>query len=170
MELGKLQNLNYQLNLNYQETIKQGVAKVDGKLYKVEIATQRLEFSLKASTLSNSQFSEQMDWKALADKLMKNAPKLPATQEEAQAVISEDGFYGIKQTSQRLSDFVIMGAGDNAEFLKAGREGIINGFKEAEKLWGEKLPEISYKTLEKALEMIDAHIKKLGLNILDVEG
>lgn len=171
MEIGtNLQNLNWQLNLKYQESIKQGVMKVDNKLYQVEITTQRLEFQFSASSLSTTQFGDQMDWKMLADQLMKGAPKFPATPDEAKQVISDDGFYGVPQTSTRMADFVIFGAGDNADLLKAGRAGIIQGFKEAEKLWGDKLPDISYQTLEKALEKIDEHIKKLGLNILDVEG
>ncbi|MDP1785496.1 MAG: hydrogenase-4 component G [Sulfuricurvum sp.] len=87
--------------------------------------------------------------------------------DEAKALVSEDGFFGISQTSARLSDFVLIGAGDDIDKLKAGREGIIRGFNEAEKIWGGKLPDISYETLKKALEKIDEKITSLGSNILD---
>jgi len=89
------------------------------------------------------------------------------SQDEAKELISEDGFFGIKQTSNRVADFVLMGAGDDIEKLRAGREGVLHGFKEAERIWGERLPDISYKTLEKTLEKIDEKIKNLGYNVLD---
>lgn len=87
--------------------------------------------------------------------------------EEAAALVSEDGFFGVTQTSNRLADFVLMGGGDDLEKLKAGREGIIRGFNEAEAIWGEKLPDISYETLEKALAKIDEQITALGGNVLN---
>lgn len=90
------------------------------------------------------------------------------TPDEAKALVSEDGFFGVKQTSARLADFVLSGSGGNIEKLKAGREGIINGFNEAEKMWGGKLPDISYQTLDKALAKIDEKITALGGNILDI--
>jgi hypothetical protein len=75
--------------------------------------------------------------------------------EEAKELISSDGYFGVDKTSQRITDFVLMGAGGDVTLLKAGREGILKGFDEAEKAWGGKLPEISYDTLAKSLEAID---------------
>jgi hypothetical protein len=89
--------------------------------------------------------------------------------DEAKALVSEDGFFGVSQTSTRLADFVLAGGGDNLDKLKAGREGIINGFKQAEALWGDKLPDISYKTLDKALETIDKKIESLGGSAIDLQ-
>lgn len=82
--------------------------------------------------------------------------------EEAQTLIAEDGYFGVKKTAQRLADFVITGGGENLDRLQAGREGVLSGFKEAEQLWGGKLPEISYKTLDKTLKLIDARIQELS--------
>lgn len=87
--------------------------------------------------------------------------------DEAKALVSEEGFFGVTQTSNRLADFVLSTGGDNLDRLKAGREGIVRGFKEAEKIWGEKLPDISYETLDKALAKIDEKITALGGSILD---
>ncbi|WP_299548780.1 hydrogenase-4 component G [uncultured Helicobacter sp.] len=94
-------------------------------------------------------------------------PIAELTQEEAKALISDDGFFGIPQTSDRIADFVLAGAGDDIEKLKAGREGILQGYKQAEKSWGGELPEISQKTLEKALEKVDKKLASLGANVLD---
>jgi len=87
--------------------------------------------------------------------------------DEAKALVGQDGFFGVDQTSARLSDFVLNGAGDNVDTLKAGREGIIKGFNDAEKMWGGKLPDISHETLNKALAKIDEKITSLGGSVLD---
>ena len=65
--------------------------------------------------------------------------------------------------------FLINGAGDDLEKLKAGKEGVINGFNQAQKLWGGKLPEISQKTQELLLKMIDERINELGGNVMSLE-
>jgi len=39
--------------------------------------------------------------------------------------------------------------------------------KEAENMWGGKLPDISYETINKAVEMIDKRLGALGVSILD---
>jgi len=44
---------------------------------------------------------------------------------------------------------------------------MLRGFAEAEQMWGGKLPEISYTTMQKALEKVDARIAELGGNVLD---
>jgi len=88
--------------------------------------------------------------------------------EQASDLIKEDGFFGVAKTSGRISDFVLAGAGNDLERLKAGREGILKGFQEAEKLWGGELPPLSYETLEKSLEAIDERIKYLGGSVVDL--
>lgn len=88
--------------------------------------------------------------------------------EDAKSLVDPDGYFGIDKTSQRIADFVLNGAGDDIEQLKAGREGVLNGFAEAEKAWGGKLPEISYDTLAKSLEAIDEKIGELGGSVVDL--
>ena len=94
---------------------------------------------------------------------------LDLSQAEAADLVSEEGFYGVKNTAERLSGFVINGGGDDLEKLKAGREGIARGFKEAEQLWGGQLPEMSYETLDLALQQIDARIQELGGTVINAE-
>lgn len=91
------------------------------------------------------------------------------SQDEAKELVSEEGFFGITQTSQRIADFVIMGSGGDEKMLRAGREGAIEGFKQAEKMWGGKLPEISYETIEKALSKIDDALAENGFSVLDTK-
>lgn len=89
--------------------------------------------------------------------------------EEAEELVSDDGFFGIEKTAERIANFVLNGAGDNEELLRAGRQGILQGFDEAEAVWGGKLPDISYKTIEKAVEIIDMAMHDMGYAILEEE-
>ena len=88
--------------------------------------------------------------------------------DEADDLISENGFFGIVNTADRIASFVLNGAGDDVEKLKAGREGAAKGFEDAKKIWGGELPEISQKTIEKTLETLDKKIAELGGNVLNV--
>lgn len=88
---------------------------------------------------------------------------------EAAELVSEDGIFGVKQTSERIANFVINGAGENADRMRAGREGMLLGFKQAEEMWGGELPEISQKTMQAAIEMVDKAMYDLGFSILNEE-
>lgn len=81
--------------------------------------------------------------------------------EEAKALVSEEGFFGVSKTSNRVASFVIDMATDNVEALQEARKGIIQGFEDAKKLWGGELPDISYETQEKTLQIIDEKIEEL---------
>ncbi len=81
--------------------------------------------------------------------------------DEAKELVSDEGFFGVIETSSRVSSFVIDMAGDSVEALQEGRKGIIQGFEQAEKMWGGALPEISYETQKKTLEVVDAKIAEL---------
>ncbi|MEA3372822.1 MAG: hypothetical protein U9Q62_03940 [Campylobacterota bacterium] len=96
-------------------------------------------------------------------------PIAELSQDEAAELVSEDGFFGVTQTSERIANFVLNGAGDNEDLLRAGRAGILQGFNEAEAMWGGKLPDISYQTIEKAVEMIDMRMHELGYSIITEE-
>lgn len=88
-------------------------------------------------------------------------PLTELTQDEAKELVSDEGFFGIDKTSERVSSFVIGLAGDNLESLEEARRGIVEGFQEAEKMWGGELPDISHKTQEKTLDIIDKKIAQM---------
>lgn len=72
------------------------------------------------------------------------------TKLQAQQDIAEDGYYGIKQTSERLFDFASALAGDDVDKMKEMQKAMEKGFKQATKAWGRDLPDISQKTLDAA--------------------
>ncbi len=78
-----------------------------------------------------------------------------ATKKQAQEDISEDGYWGVKQTSQRLFDFASALAGDDPEKMKKMQEAMQKGFDEATKTWGKDLPSISKDTLEAANKLFE---------------
>lgn len=73
-----------------------------------------------------------------------------AAKAQAQADISEDGYWGVKQTSQRLFDFACALAGDDVDKMKEMQAAMEKGFKEATGAWGKELPSICLETLDAA--------------------
>lgn len=78
-----------------------------------------------------------------------------ATKAQAQEDISEDGYYGVKQTSERLFDFASALAGDDVEQMKKMQVAIEKGYEEATKSWGKELPSICKDTLEATNKLFD---------------
>ena len=78
-----------------------------------------------------------------------------ATKAKAQEDISEDGYWGVKQTSQRLFDFASALAGDDEDTMKKMQDAIKQGFKDAGAVWGKDLPDITNNTLDATNKMFD---------------
>lgn len=78
-----------------------------------------------------------------------------ATRKQAQEDISEDGYYGVKQTSERILNFAKALAGNDPSKIESLKKAVEKGFEEAEKAWGDKLPEISQKTHEAVMKGFD---------------
>jgi len=135
-----------------------------------QIMTQVQSF-LEIKSIDNElKIEEVQDFKSFLQEIgYEGDPIGSLSQEEAGELVSEEGFFGIAKTSERIADFVLLGAKGNEETLREGRKGILQGFDEAEKLWGSKLPEIAYETINKAVEMIDKALLEGGFSILDVK-
>lgn len=87
-----------------------------------------------------------------------------ATKAQAQKEISEDGYWGVKQTSQRLFDFASALAGDDVEKMKKMQSAMEKGFKLATKAWGRELPSISRDTMDAANKLFDDYYASKGKN------
>ncbi len=154
------------------------------KLSKDEVKELKEQITQNANAYSMQSFSVQTNVLNAQDQFTKDyedfqsflsgvgyegKPIAELSQDEAAALVSEDGVFGIAQTSERVANFVINGSGGDESMMRAGREGMIKGFKEAEQMWGGELPEISQKTIAKAIEMVDMAMNDLGFSILDKE-
>jgi len=78
-----------------------------------------------------------------------------ATKAQAQEDISEDGYWGVKQTSQRLFDFASALAGDDVEKMKEMQAAMQKGFEKATATWGRELPQISQDTMSAANQLFE---------------
>ena len=78
-----------------------------------------------------------------------------ATRAEAQRLISEDGEYGIEQTSNRLLEFAKAISGDDKTKYNQLKAAIEEGFSQAQEAWGGELPDICKKTIDSTLEKLD---------------
>lgn len=77
------------------------------------------------------------------------------TPEEAQNLVSDDGYFGVKQTSERIFQFAVGIAGGDTSRIDAIKEGIDKGFAEAKKAFGDWLPDISYQTYDAVMKKLD---------------
>ena len=79
----------------------------------------------------------------------------PEVAKQAEEDVSEDGYWGVEQTSDRLVSFAKALSGSNPEYADKLIEAVKDGFKEAEEAWGGELPEISQKTLEATIKKLE---------------
>ncbi len=86
-----------------------------------------------------------------------------AAKKQAQEDISEDGYWGVKQTSQRLFDFASALAGDDPKTMQAMQKAMEKGFKEATKTWGKEMPEITGQTKDAANKLFEEYYKSKGI-------
>lgn len=177
-------NLNENAPLKREESLDKNSDDINNAAVNVSISMQSmlvyvhvrsLEFvqnNTEAQNMLNNIFSNKDVFHFLDGKGADNGLDLtslgyegkPITQlsvDEAKALVSDEGFFGVTQTSKRVSEFAFNISGDNVALLQEARKGLVRGFEEAEKLWGGELPEISYQTQEKTLESVDKRIEEL---------
>ncbi|MBQ1193720.1 MAG: hypothetical protein IIX45_06330 [Lachnospiraceae bacterium] len=79
----------------------------------------------------------------------------PQTAEQAQSEISEDGYWGVKQTSERIFEMAQALSGGDAEKMDEMLEAFKRGFEQATKTWGGTLPDISHQTYDAVIEKFE---------------
>lgn len=79
----------------------------------------------------------------------------PATKAQAQADIAEDGYWGVKQTSDRIIDFAVALTGGDPSKLDKMVDAFKKGYEQAEKTWGGELPDICKQTYDRVLQKFD---------------
>ena len=146
--------------------------------------SQNYSFTMQEQSFSYSSFSFEFQGSLIEDNFQKDyeafqsflseigyggKPIAELSQDEAAELVSDDGFFGVQNTAERIANFVIMGAGGDGDMLRAGREGMLQGFQEAEAMWGGELPDISQQTMALATQMIDDAMHDLGYSILNEE-
>lgn len=116
---------------------------------KADLANQEQQFTSYVSKMLGGQAAISMQasdlWKFLASG---NYTVDAAISEQAQKDISEDGYWGVSQTSQRLFDFACALAGDDTEKMKEMQAAVEKGYRQATGAWGKELPGICKDTYD----------------------
>lgn len=83
-------------------------------------------------------------------------------EKELKELVSESGFFGIDKTAERIVDFIKNGAKGDKKKFEEGMKGLERGFKDAEAMWGGKLPDISYRTWNKTAKSLNIDFENMG--------
>ena len=125
----------------------------------------QLDRQSQLSNLVQQMLSKQAKTSNLAQMFAPDKLKNVSAADIAQAKedVSEDGYWGVKQTSQRLFDFASALAGDDVEKMKKMQAAMQKGFDQATKAWGQELPGIIQDTMKAANRMFEDYYKAHGV-------
>lgn len=84
----------------------------------------------------------------------------PAVKAQAEKDIADDGYWGVDQTSSRIVDFATALTGGDPSKIDAMRDAFKEGFDQATKTWGKKLPDISQRTYQAVMDKFDQLVEK----------
>ena len=91
-------------------------------------------------------------WRFLAEgKFTADADTIAKAKED----ISEDGYWGVEKTSDRILEFAKALTGDDPEQADKMLEAFKKGYEQATGTWGKKLPDISSKTYDAVVKKFD---------------
>ncbi len=91
-------------------------------------------------------------WKFLASgKFTADADTIAKAKED----ISEDGYWGVEKTSDRILEFAKALAGDDPEKADEMLAAFKKGYEQATGTWGKKLPDISSQTYDAVVKKFD---------------
>lgn len=84
-----------------------------------------------------------------------------AAAKKAQELISEDGYWGVNQTSDRILQMAVALSGGDEEGMNEMLAAFEKGYKQATKAWGKELPDISKQTYDAVQEKFKAYQESL---------
>jgi len=77
------------------------------------------------------------------------------TEDEAAELVSDDGYFGVEKTSERIFQLAIGIAEGDPSRIDAIKEGVDKGFQDALDAFGGWLPDISHDTYDAVMEKLD---------------
>lgn len=109
------------------------------------------------SSIVAQMLSGQAGTSKLADMFAPDKLKNISAADIAQAKedVSENGYWGVNQTSQRIFDFACALAGDDVDKMKEMQAAMEKGFDQATKAWGQTLPGICGETMDAANKLFE---------------
>ncbi|MCI5936907.1 MAG: hypothetical protein MRZ36_02725 [Eubacterium sp.] len=117
---------------------------------KAELANKNKQLETLVTQLLGKQATKAT---SLAD-MFRNLKPDDATIAQAQQEISDDGYWGVEKTSDRLVAMAQALSGGDSSKADLMIEAMEKGFSQATKAWGEDLPDICQKTIDAAKEKL----------------
>lgn len=151
-------------NTTHTEPEKVKSFKVDMEKVKgMKAETEQRMIDLFTNTITKGHLKQLGGLRGVLEKLI-NGEKLEGinleiTEEsiqQAKADIAPDGYWSPEKTSDRFLEFAKALSGDDPSKANILIDAFKKGYKEAAKIWGGELPEISKKTYDLTLEKFDA--------------
>ncbi len=143
-----------------QETRKQQLLDLVRKMFNQQattVATANVDIKIP---------SEDELWKTLASGKFEVDEE---TKKQATEDISEDGYWGVNKTSERILDFANALTGGDPSKLQTMVDAFKKGYEQAEKTWGGKLPEISQKTYNAVMNGFKKLAEENGITLTRIE-
>lgn len=81
---------------------------------------------------------------------------------QAKDDISENGYWGVSQTSERIFSFALALSGGNSDKMEEMVKAVEKGFSQATHAWGKKLPSITDDTHSSIMDKFDTWFKENG--------
>jgi len=121
---------------------------------------------LVASMLGKNDASGQGFWAVRA----KGGFKLSeADRAKAQEMVGEDGFFGVKKTTERIMSFAkaLIGEGASEQQIENMRNAVKKGFSEVARMFGgfDKLPDLTKKTYDAIMKSFDELVAAGDINV-----
>ena len=92
----------------------------------------------------------------------KTADLKSMTANDAQALIADNGYWGVEQTSSRIVDFAVGQFGNDPSKMEQIKESIMKGFNMAKEAFGGQLPDISQKTFDAVMGKLDKQVESVN--------
>lgn len=131
----------YTANTEMVEKLKADQAERASQFQKLVMDT----LTKQGATFGNANVFTSDFWKQFSEKGMTVDE---AAVKQAQADIAEDGYWGVKQTSERMVDFAKALTGGDPSKIDEMEKAFEKGYAEATKAWGDELPQLSKDTFE----------------------
>ncbi len=135
-------------NVDREAIIAQMKADTEARMAQMQDLVRRM---MQGQGNALSQADDVWSFLASGDYTVTEAAKL-----QAQEDISEDGYWGVEQTSDRILDFAKALSGGDASKADELLEAFKKGYEEATSAWGKDLPDISKRTYEAVEEKFAA--------------
>jgi len=151
-------------NIYNKEKINELKASVDNKL---QTLRETVRAMVEKQGYTYQEVLSSLDVNSQTDQTNKEQISINIDNEtklKAQAEISEDGFWGVKQTSERILEFAKTISGDDKSKFDLLKSSIKEGFESAKEAFGGELPEISQNTYDAVMKGLETWSKGTIVN------